>query len=216
MTNRLRARAKAHMPMVLLTLLSIIQALALELIWAHISEQPYLFEPSWIALLSWIQVVTTLAGVLLIWLLYSTMVMRFRWVPSTSDTVFPFLIGLIEFTLIAVMGPDSLLWWFLTLAVLFAITHWSIQLIMVTARRDRENAAFFDTVTPATLRDFMPTIGICLLLAGFGLGLGISGHQGIFALLGLLLAAAAIGFQLTMNARYWRQSMAAEDEPAPP
>lgn len=215
MRNRMRARAKAHMPMVLLTLLSIIQALALELIWAHIREQPYLFEANWVALVAWVQVATTLAGVLLIWLLYSTMVMRFRWVPSTSDTVFPFLIGLIEFTLIATMGPDSLAWWFLTLAMLFAITHWAIQLIMVTARRDPENAAFFDAVAPATLRDFVPTIGICLLLAGFGLGLGFSGHQGLFALLGLLIAAAAIGFQLVMNAHYWRQSMAAEDDPQP-
>lgn len=213
MNNRMRSRAKAHMPMVLLTLLSIIQALALELIWAHIREQPYLFETGWIALLSWIQVITTLAGIMLIWLLYSTLVMRFRWVPTTSDTVFPFLIGLIEFTLIAVMGPDRLLWWFLSLAVLFAITHCSIQLIMMAARQDQENASFFDAVAPATLRDFMPTITICLLLTGFGLGLGFSGHQGVLALLGLLFAAAAITYQLILNARYWHRTMLVDDEP---
>lgn len=215
MKNPMRARAKTHMPMVLLTLLSIIQALALELIWSHITAQPYLFTLTWTALLSWIQVATTLAGVLLIWLIYSTLVMRFRWIPSTSDTVFPFVIGLIEFTLIATMGPDTLLWWFLTMALLFGITHWAVQWILVAARQDGENASFFDVVPPATLRDFIPTLGICLVFLAFGLGLGYSGHQGGFALIGLLLAAATVGWQLVLNTRYWRQSMADDDESPP-
>lgn len=215
MNNRMRARAKAHMPMVLLTLLSIIQALALELTWEHITDQPYLFEPTWTAALAWLQVVTTLLGILLIWLLYSTMVMRFRWVPSTSDTVFPFAIGITEFTLISNLGPNHYLAWFVVLALLFALTHWSIQRIMVEARKDSENAAFFSRVSPAILRDFLPTIAICTALASFGIALGLTGHQGIFALIALLLAAGAISFQIHMNARYWRQAMALEDEPGP-
>ena len=199
------------MPMVLLTLLSIIQALALELTWQHLVDQPYLFEATFIAFASWLQIVTTLLGILLIWLLYSTMVMRFRWVPSTSDTVFPFLIGLIEFTLIAVLGPERLMWWFIALAVLFATTHWSIQLILVQARRDGENAAFFSTIPPATLRDFAPTIGVCTLLFAVGITLGVTGHQGMFVLLGLLIAAGAIAWQIYQNTRYWQRSMAGSE-----
>lgn len=215
MNGGMRERAKSHMPMVLLTLLSIIQALALELTWEHISDQPQLFEATWTATLAWIQVVTTLLGILLIWLLYSTMVMRFRWVPSTSDTLFPFAIGLIEFTLIAMLGPEHYMGWFLVLALLFAITHWSIQRIMVQARMDDENAAFFSKVSPAILRDFMPTIATCTALAGFGIALGLTGHQGIFALIALLLAAVAIIFQIHLNARYWRQAMALDGESDP-
>lgn len=47
----MRERAKQQMPMVLLTLLSIIQALALELVWSHIEATPkcgalpQLFQP---------------------------------------------------------------------------------------------------------------------------------------------------------------------------
>ena len=48
-----RARAKAQMPTVLLTLLSILQALALELLWTHIREHGYLMTTSWGAALSW-------------------------------------------------------------------------------------------------------------------------------------------------------------------
>ncbi len=65
MNSRMRQRAKAHMPMVLLTLLSIIQALAPELTWEHIREQPYLLELTLTAALGWLQIATTLLGILL-------------------------------------------------------------------------------------------------------------------------------------------------------
>ncbi|MFU8814153.1 MAG: hypothetical protein ACNA7W_02330 [Pseudomonadales bacterium] len=207
MNNRMRARAKAHMPMVLLTLLSIIQALALELTWQHVLESGYLFQPTWVAALSWMQILTTLLGILLIWLVYSSMVMRFRWVPSTSNSVFPFVIGINEFILIATLGPERLAWWFGTLAVLFAITRWSIQLIMRQARLDGENDAFFATVSPATLRDFLPTFAICGSLGAIALALGISGHRGVFAMAAILIAAGAISYQLLLNGRFWRRSM---------
>jgi hypothetical protein len=206
--TRMRARAKANMPMVLLTLLSIIQALALELTWEHVREHAYLFEMTWIALLSWLQIGTTLLGVLLIWLLYSSMVMRFRWVPTTGDSTLPFVIGIIEFTLISTLGPEHLGWWFLAMAVLFGITHWAIQLIMRRARLDGENDAFFATVTPATIRDFYPTFIIVGTLTGVALALGLTEHRGAFALVALLGAAGAIGYQLYRNALFWQRSMA--------
>jgi hypothetical protein len=196
------------MPMVLLTLLSIIQALALELTWGHVQDHAYLFEPTWLSLLAWVQIGTTLLGILLIWLLYSSMVMRFRWVPSTGDSTLPFVIGIVEFTLIATLGPDNLGWWFLAMAVLFGITHWAIHLIMRRARQDGENDAFFATVKPATIRDFYPTFIIVGTLTGAGLLLGVTGHVGVLALVALLAAAAAIGYQLYLNALFWQRSMA--------
>jgi hypothetical protein len=195
--------------MVLLTLLSIIQALALELTWEHVRASEYLFEPTWVALLSWVQIVTTLLGILLIWLLYSSVVMRFRWVPTTGDSVLPFLIGIVEFTQIAVLGPEHLGWWFGTMAVLFGITHWSIQLILRRARLDGENDVFFGHFQPATIRDFYPTFLIVGVLGGLGLALGITGHRGALALLAVLAATAAIIYQLVLNNRFWNRSMAA-------
>jgi hypothetical protein len=203
----MRARAKAHMPMVLLTLLSIIQALALELTWQHVQDHDYLFDPSFSALLSWVQIGATLLGILLIWLLYSSMVMRFRWVPTTGDSTLPFVIGLIEFTLIATLEPAHIGWWFVTMAVLFGVTHWSIHLIMRRARLDGENDAFFAQVAPASLRDFYPTFIAIAALAGTGLLLGITGHRGGVALLGVLGATTAIAYQLYLNTLFWRRSM---------
>ena len=118
--NQISRRAKANLPTVLLTLLSIVQALALELMWTHLGEQPYLYTWSFIAFLSWLQIGATFLGILLIWLIYSDLVMRFSWVPATTDAIFPFLVGIVEFANISALGPNKIGLWFVLLGVLFA------------------------------------------------------------------------------------------------
>jgi hypothetical protein len=208
--NRLSDRAKKQMPMVLLTLLSIIQALALELLWAHITSNPSLRELTWIAIISWVQILVTLMGIILIWLLYSSLTMRFSWVPSPGDSVNPFGIGILEFTLIALLGPNHLGLWFPVLGILFGLSTWAIQIILRRARKDGYNAAFFAAVAPATLRDFYPVIAIVGFLSLTGLALGITAHQGIFAMLALLIAGGALGNQIRLNTARWRRAMESE------
>lgn len=203
-------RAKEHLPTVLLTLLSIVQALALELLWAHLSEHDYLYQWSYLAVMSWLQIGGTLLGVLLIWLIYSSLVMRFRWVPSTTDTVFPFLVGIVEFALIASLGPGSLGQWFLMLAVVFGVMTWVSQQIMRRARLDGENDVYFNTLTPATLRDHYPAIGTVCTLAAIGLYLWVSNDQGWFAFLAVVCAIGVLGFQMWLSDVFWRRSLAAE------
>ena len=118
--DNIRNRATDQFPMVLLTLLSIVQALALELLWDHLRNRPDLYEYSWIALLGWVQIAASLMGIMLIWLIYSGMVMRFRWTPSTADSILPFFVGLIQFLMIDMMGPEKLGRWMIVLAIVFA------------------------------------------------------------------------------------------------
>ena len=99
----MRNRATDLLPSVLLTVLSMIQALALELLWTRLRESPYLWTASWDALLGWTQATAMLLGFLVVWLLYISFVMRFRWLPSLSDSVIPFGIGILEFSLIDLM-----------------------------------------------------------------------------------------------------------------
>ena len=134
--NDMRDRAKEHFPTVLLTLLSIVQALALELLWSHVRETTYLFEPSWMMVLSWAQISATLMGLVLIWVVYANNVMRFRWGPATSESVYPFLIGLIEFMLIETLGPDEIGLWFLFHSSIFGTMTWVAHANMRRARRD--------------------------------------------------------------------------------
>lgn len=203
----MRERAKQQMPMVLLTLLSIIQALALELIWAHIRAEPQLLVPGFAALLSWLQIVVTLMGIILIWLLYSSITMRFTWTPTPGDSVIPFGIGIVEFTLIASLGVDNLPVWFVLLALLFAVMPATLQSILRRARIEQENNLFFSTVPPARLRDFVPAMLVVALLAGLGGVLALTGDTGILALVSLLIAGAAHVHQMHLNSVRWKKSM---------
>ena len=204
--NQIALRAKANLPTVLLTLLSIVQALALELMWAHIGANEYLHSWSFLAVLGWMQLGTTLLGVLLVWLIYSGLVMRFAWVPSTTDSVFPFIVGIIEFAQIATLGVDSIGQWFLVLAVLFAIMSWVTQVTMKRARHDGANDDFFRNIPPATLRDlFLSSIPIVILVI-IGVGLLTSGNQGWGALICVSAAFTLISVQLVMNHHYTQKS----------
>lgn len=210
--NEMRSRAKEHFPTVLLTLLSIVQALALELLWSHLHETDYLFEPSWIMVVSWIQIIATLLGLVLIWVVYASNVMRFRWVPVTSDSVYPFLIGLIEFMLIESLGPDEIGLWLMFMALIFAMMVRVSHAIMRRARDDSDNDVFFSSVEPAMLRDFAPQIIIVCALALGGVYFLISGNSGIPAMLALLVTTAVLGWQFFLAARFWELSVSGETD----
>lgn len=83
----IRNRAKDNFPMVLLTLLSIVQALALEFLWDHMRHRSELFDWSFAIIPGWMQVIATFSTIILIWLMYSGMLMRFRWTPTIKDFV---------------------------------------------------------------------------------------------------------------------------------
>jgi len=205
--NRMRDRAKEHFPSVLLTLLSIVQALALELLWSHLRETSYLFEPSWVMAIAWVQIVATFLGLVLIWVVYASNVMRFRWVPVTSDSVYPFLIGIMEFMLIEALGPDEVGLWLVYLALIFGMMTWVSHANMRRARQDADNEAFFSRFEPAVLRDFYPQIAIVCALVLAGVYLRTSGHQGWFAMLALLATNGLLGWQFYTSASFWRRTV---------
>jgi hypothetical protein len=209
--NEIRQRATDNFPSALLTLLSIVQALAIELLWSHIRDTPYLFEFNWISVIAWAQIIATLTGVVLIWVVYSSSAMRFRWVPATSDSVIPFLIGLLEFTLVATLGPDDVSLWFLLLAVVFALMHWVSHHTMRRARLDPANAVFFGARKPAVLRDFLnETVSIGTLVLA-GLIILVTDSNSAVVLLLLLGANGLLGWQFYQSSRFWELSIA-EDQ----
>ena len=208
--DSIRNRAADQFPMVLLTLVSIVQALALEFLWDHLRHRPELYEYSWIAFLGWLQIAASLMGIILIWLTYSGMVMRFRWTPVTSDSVLPFLLGLIEFLMIDMMGPDNIGRWLIVLAVIFLTMIIVSHRIFKRARLDPTNKHFFANVAPATFRDFVPKSIVFTSMALYGVWLWQSGGQGASALIALIAAHAVLGYETYDAAKFWNKSMAGE------
>ena len=207
----MRTRATDLLPSVLLTVLSMVQALALELLWTRIRESSYLWTWGWDALLGWSQVAAMLLGFLVVWLLFVSAVMRFRWLPAIQDSVVPFAIGILEFSLIDLMGPGLLGPWLYTLALIFAVSTWASQTIFRRARKDPANREFFESVPPATLRDFVPSIGAIAGIGLLGLILHVSGSQGWLALAALLIAMAALAHQIARTRQYFERSLSNSD-----
>ena len=205
--SALRDRAKEHFPMVLLTLLSIVQALALELLWSHVRETDYQFELSWDAAIPWVQIGATFLGLVLIWVVYASNAMRLRWVPVTSDSVYPFVIGLIEFMIIENLGVDTVGPWLILMALAYGVMIRVSHTTMRRARFDEDNAAFFKDYAPATLRDFIPQILIVCALVLAGVAVMLSDDRGLFSFLAAVATTGLLAWQFYAVAGFWRQTV---------
>lgn len=204
----IRDRAKEHFPSVLLTLLSIVQALALELLWARLHENDHPFELSWLSAITWLQIAATVLGLVLIWVVYAGNAMRFRWVPSTSDSVYPFFIGFMQFLLIDNMHPDTLGWWLICMAVIFGVMIWVSHTTMRRARLDGSNDDYFKHLTPATRRDFLPHVVLVGAISLCGVYLINSSDQELIATLVILFVLLLSAWQLYSAAEFWNRSIA--------
>jgi hypothetical protein len=207
----MRTRAKENLPHVLLTLLSIIQALALELLWTHLETAEYLFAGGWPRLIYWLEAVSMFLGILVIWLVYAANVMRFRWVPSIGDSVHPFVIGLLQFMMIELLGPDGIGWWMLLLAAIFGIMNWVAHSTMRRARHDGDNDEFFRNVPPATFRDFYPAATTVAGLAVFGLYLVLVPENLIVSALAMVGTTMLMLWQLYTVDFFWKRTMSLVD-----
>ena len=205
--DSIRNRAKKRFPTVLLTLLSIVQALALEFLWDQSRHRPELYEVSATSLLAWLQIAATLNVVILIWLAYAGMVMRFRWTPTTADSIWPFFVGLIQFQLIDLMGTDNLGRWLVVLAVLFGLMSVVNHHAMKRARQDKANSEFFDRFGPATFKDFMPLCVTVVVLVITGVVLWNTDNSGWPAIAALLITTVGLANEVRNAAKYWRVSM---------
>ena len=203
----IRNRAKKRFPTVLLTLLSIVQALGLEFLWDQSRHRPELYEATATALLGWLQIAATLNVVILIWLAYAGMVMRFRWTPTTADSIWPFFVGLIQFQLIDLMGTDNLGRWLVVLAVLFGLMSVVNHHAMKRARADKANSEFFDRFGPATFKDFMPLCVTVFVLIIAGVMLWNTDNSGWPAIAALLITAVGLANEVRNAAKYCRVSM---------
>ncbi len=203
----IRERARENFPSVLLTLLSIVQAIALESLWDYAIHQPDLFEATWAAFLGWMQVVVTLNFIVMIWLIYVGLVMRFRWTPTMADSALPFAVGLIEFTMIEVMGPEDLWAYVFVLCFISIMMHHMIHVIMQRARHDPDNRVFFEQVESSTWRDRLPPYIRAFFVAWIGIWLWRYGYNPWLALFIYTLSLVAMMQNLLLQARYWRMSM---------
>ena len=209
--NNMRKRAMAQFPIILLTLVSIIQALALELVWGVIIEADYLWALTLNALVAWGTISVTLLCILQIWVLYSTMVIGFTWRPSLRDSILPFFLGLQEFVLISFIGPSFSALWLYVLATMFLFANYIAHLTFRRARSEPENAAFFRSRSPATWRDFIVPFAIIASFILFGVLHTALGSPNWLALISIVFANLALVMQMYGSRNLWRAILDSEE-----
>ncbi|MEP5766034.1 MAG: hypothetical protein ABJ308_15665 [Halieaceae bacterium] len=200
-------RARELLPSIIITVLSMIQALALELYWNRLQNSELLWHGGWPATLGWLQMMVMLLGILQIWVMYVSLMLRFRWMPSMEDTLVPFGIGLLEFGMIDLMGPEHLGPWFVALAAVFALSVGAIHKAHRRARQDPENEYFFGNVAPASWRDYIASLVAVSTIAAFGVLLWWSEDRSALALAALLFALAALLYQFKLSRYYWMHTL---------
>lgn len=205
--NKVRERVKFNVPAVVSTLLGIVQAFALELLWTFVAAEDALVTFNLEGVFLGLQSLSIFLAILGVWLVYASAVTRFVWVPSFLELVLPFWVGLIQFLLIELMGVKDFPIWLLLTAILFATLHWIGQTTMLKARRDPENASFFDQTSPATWRDFL---SVYLITFGMLLGGGLAWALGfsLTAKVGVMIAVIMVLFaQLRQMEIWWTRSV---------
>jgi len=212
--NKMRKRAMEHFPSVLLTLVSIIQALALELLWSKTVESNFLWTLDQQSIVGWGMISVVMLGIVQIWVWYSFMVMGFTWLPSLRDSAFPFVIGLQEFFLIYMIDEQFSGAFLYVLATIFITVNWITHSSFKRARREPDNKLFFGDRPPATIRDFKYTIIIVVLFVLSGLLADTFIEQSWIALLAIVCANLALLFQILNSRRIWLVIMnLSEQEP---
>jgi hypothetical protein len=207
--NPIAERAKELLPAVLLTLASIIQALSLEVLREGAQQAPHLWVPGPARLAGWLQVAGTFVSVMLVWVYYAQLVMRFRWVPSLRDSVIPFGFGLGQFALGELLEPGRMHVWLYVVAGLFLYAAWASTATLRAAEADPDNAWYLEIVAQGLLARFgiaAATVLALLALGGITQRVGSGGAWGVAA---MLAANAILLFQLALQRHYWNRSVLA-------
>ena len=124
-----------------------------------------------------------------------------------TDSIYPFLVGIIEFWLVEALNIGSTGLWFIVMGAAIGVMHWIAQITMRRARSDADNDQFFERTARATLSDFYPQASIVAIFVVAGL-LTIAMNpppvvQGTSVLLTLLFLA----WQFLTTARYWNAAI---------
>jgi hypothetical protein len=199
------SRARELLPTVLITLLSIVQAIVLEALWSTVQESSHLFEPGLPAWIGWLQVSAVFQGIVVIWLVYIGMVMRFSWVPTTRDSVAPFVLGALELAMLQMIAPGSVALWFYVLAVIFALSSWLSTSMFQAGLRDAGNEAVArDYAGRLVLREYLVPGFFVVVIAGLGGLVQLLGEGGA-ALVCVAVANALLIAQGFVIQHYWRE-----------
>ncbi len=175
--ERIRTQAKDMFPAIFLTLVSMIQALALEVLWSAVREREYLRAWDSAALTGWLQVAAMALLLFYIWNAFANMVIRFRWVFSTRDSTVPFVLGIAQFSLISLIQPGTVHLWFYVFAATMVFVVWFIWRVVRSILSEPDNADLVESGALSTPSGpfVLALLPFCLVAGGLAQWFGEAG-----------------------------------------
>ncbi len=204
-----RDRAKQNIPSVVMTLLSIIQALALAAFWDQlIVSYPNYLQWSPRAVLGWLQIITSFLLIILIWFAYIESVIRLRWHPDILDLIAPLFIGLFQLSIIHNMTVASFGYWLCFQAILTVIIYFLEQRLARRARDDNDNIELFLEYGRATWKTHAGFVSPALLM--FSCGIWFLNDPTAYGYMLIVAACCLIYYVLSMRVLIliWHSAMA--------
>ncbi len=206
--ERIRTQAKDMFPAIFLTLVSMIQALALEVLWSAVRDREYLRVWDGAALTGWLQVAAMALLLFYLWNAFASAVIRFRFVFSTRDSAAPFVLGIAQFSLIDLIQPGTVHLWFYVLAVTMGFFLWYNWRALRSIVSEPDNADLVESGVPLTASGpfALALLPVCLVAGGLAQWLG----EGSWMTVVLTGITTAIVFGMVVGSAYgWRRAIEA-------
>ncbi len=207
--ERVRNQAKEMFPTIHLTLISIIQALALEVLWSAVNEREHLWAWNATALTGWLQAAAVFELIFFLWLVYTQMVIRIRWVVTMRDSLIPFILGIGQFSLANLIHPEKLHLWFYVLTALGAFGVWVNIITERAAQAEPDNQELLSALGRSRLLpDLTPLIACVLMSLGAGGLVQWHGAPGGFSVALVAFVNLAVLGLIGLNVMAWKRSIA--------
>lgn len=198
-------RAVELFPSVLLSVLGVIQALAFELLWDEGLPGLARWRAAGATATGVLQAAAVFQSGIMTWVLYASLVLRLRWIPSIGDLVVPFFLGALQFALVELMAPERLAWWFAVISLAFALataTHYAAY-----AAAARLEPDLLRGEGGQGLASYAPSLSISAGLAACAALVAWTGPASPVALAAVLAANAGLLAQLLVLRRYWNRDL---------
>ncbi|MEN8376301.1 MAG: hypothetical protein ABFS34_12705 [Gemmatimonadota bacterium] len=189
-----REKALTQFPAMYVTLVSVVQAIALEVLVARVVEVRPPAELTLASVTVWLEVVLLGLTIFYVWVSYTLLVTLAQWVLRAFDFAAAFAVGVLQFVAIGWLGPDTVAPFCVMIVIGFGSGAWISHSNTGAAAARPENAA----VTGS-----LPRWRLTVLLAAVGV-LGVVGAIAAESSLPLVVGALAASAVLVIAAlREW-------------
>lgn len=167
-----RDKALTQFPAMYITLVSVVQAIALEALATRAIEIAPGFDLEPTAVVVWLEILLLGQTVFYVWISYTLLVTLAQWVFRVFDFGAAFAVGVLQFVAIAFIGSDAVHTFLVIVGLGFAVGAWVSHSNIGAAARSADNQDVIRELPRMTLTLLLMSVGVLGVLGLVALRLG--------------------------------------------